>query len=180
MQETNKARQAFEDYFQLGPSRSLRKLYRIYNENGTESPPTKHIATIGKWSTEHGWQNRIAEREAEIAAAALEELKETAKQTGYALVYKRITDLNVLAEKLFVDLDASRKPAAYLSAIREFRALLADIAAEMGERIKPLEIEHAGEVALTLKVQYGDPDARTDGQTKEPPLLAAPDPEQSS
>ena len=51
-------------------------------------------------------------------------------------------------------------------------ALLAKVHGLMQERV-----EHTGAIDFTLKVRYGDPDARTDGQTKKPPLLAAPDSE---
>ncbi len=38
-------------------------------------------------------------------------------------------------------------------------------------------IEHTGEVAVTFKVQYGNPDAGSDDQDPQPPLLAAPNTE---
>lgn len=134
MRETNKAKAAFEDYYAMGPGRSLSKLARVYQSDTEGSPPTTSHRWLKRWSTEHGWQNRVAERDAELAEARMEKLKEQAVNSGYALFYKRIADLNDLAEKMFDGLMAGEKPQNYLGAVREFRALLADIADEMGER----------------------------------------------
>lgn len=63
MQETLKAQLAFEDYWNLGPGRSLLKLAekRVAEGgyHGTAESCRRHIA---QWSTEHNWQARIAER----------------------------------------------------------------------------------------------------------------------
>ena len=124
----------------MGPGRSIRKLKRTYNEPQTKNPPTKHFETLAKWSTTHGWQDRVAERDKEIADATLAELKEKATQSGYAIFQKRIVDLGILAEKMFEGLSIA-KPHNYLPAIKEFRGLLSDIAAEMGERRKEHKIQ---------------------------------------
>lgn len=70
--ETQKAHDAFMDYFLMGGGRSLRKLaeryqnqWRIRDELGTKMPPTKDFNTLGNWSTRHHWQARIA-RQTEI------------------------------------------------------------------------------------------------------------------
>ena len=139
MQETNRARQAFEDYYNMGPARSIHKLLALY-QTQPETRPTKHISTLKSWSTHHGWQDRVAERDKEIADATLAELKGRATQTGYAIYQKRIIDLGILAEKMFEGL-SSAKPHNYLAAIKEFRGLLSDIAAEMGERRKEHKIQ---------------------------------------
>jgi len=131
MKESNKARKAFEDYFNMGPGRSIKKLVQTYNEPATKKPPTKHFSTLAKWSTTHGWQERVKERDLEIAEATLEGIKELATKTGYAVFQKRIHDLGKLAQRLF---DLLEVGALQPQAIREFRGLLSDIAAEMGER----------------------------------------------
>ncbi len=132
MKETNKSRQGFEDYFQMGPQRSLEKLlaqYRIYPEDS----PTLHIFTLKKWSSTHGWQERVAQRDKEIADAALSKIIETATNTGYAVFQKRIHDLGVLAERMF---DLLGYGLLDPKVVREFRGLLSDIAAETGGREK--------------------------------------------
>ena len=140
MKETNRSRQAFEDYYNMGPGRSIHKLLALY-QSQPKTRPTKHVSTLKSWSTTHGWQNRVAERDKEIADAALAELKEKATQSGYAIFQKRIVDLGKLAEKMFETLAASDRPHNYLAAVKEFRGLLADIAAEMGERRKEHKIQ---------------------------------------
>ena len=131
MKETNKARSAFEDYYQMGPGRSIRKLIQTYNEVATKNPPTKHHTTLAKWSKVHGWQERVKQRDQEIADAAMARIIDTATNTGYAVFQKRIHDLGVLAERLFELLETG---ALQPPALREFRGLLSDIAAETGGR----------------------------------------------
>lgn len=144
MRETNKARRAFEDYFNLGPSRSIRKLHRTYIEPTSESPPTKHLRTLLEWSRVHGWQDRILQREAKIASAQLQEIIENAPKTGYAIWQKRVQDLDHVAERLLylIELPGLFSPAL----VREYRGLLGDIAAEMGERKTNVAI--SGSVAV--------------------------------
>ena len=136
MKETNKARKAFEDYFGMGPGRSIRKLHHSYIEGPSKSIPTKHLRTILEWSTKHGWQKRVQQRDLEIAEAALEGIKEIATRSGYAVFQKRVYDLGKLAERMFKLLETG---ALQPQVIREFRGLLGDIAAEMGERTQKIE-----------------------------------------
>lgn len=167
MRETNKARQAFDDYFNLGPGRSLRNLHRTYLKARTKKPPTKHLRTIGIWSKEHEWQRRIGEREAEIQAAVLEEIKHNATEIGYAIFQKRIHDLNRLGELLLGELlDDDKRWLADVkqigsgeyaervdivrfnsALIEQYRKTLDDIASEMGERIKGFEVNWKQEAA---------------------------------
>ena len=144
MRETNKARQAFEDYFLMGPGRSIRKLQQSYSKDTAKNPPTKHLRTLFKWSTIHGWQDRILQREAEIASAQLKEIIENAPKTGYAIWQKRVQDLGLIADRLMklIEIPGLFSPAL----VREYRGLLGDIAAEMGERKTNVAI--SGAVAI--------------------------------
>lgn len=153
MRETNKAKVAFEHYFFLGPSRSIRKLHQTYILPTSKNPPTKQLRTLLGWSTEHKWQSRVAHREAEIAAARLQEIIENAPKTGYAIWQKRVHDLGRLAEKLngLVSIPGLFSPAL----VREYRGLLGDIAAEMGERPQKVELGSEGGGPLTIRVIYG-------------------------
>ena len=137
MKETNKARKAFDDYFNMGPGRSIQKLHVLY-QSQPNSRPTRHISTLKSWSTKHGWQKHVQQRDLEVAEAALEGMKELATRTGYAVFQKRVYDLGQLAEKIFEGLSIAQ-PHNYLAAIKEFRGLLGDIAAEMGERTQKIE-----------------------------------------
>jgi len=133
MKETNKARQAFEDYYLMGPGRSLQHLRRTYLKPASKKPPTKHLRTLATWSTNHGWQDRVRQRDQEVADAAMAHIIETASNTGYAVFQKRIHDLGVLAERMFNLLKVGALDPPFM---REFRGLLSDIAAETGGREK--------------------------------------------
>jgi hypothetical protein len=160
MRETNKARQAFEDYYNLGPGRSLRILHKQYCQQTDDKPPTVRLKTIALWSTELGWQDRIAERDLEIAKTHLEVIKKKATETGYAVFWKRIHDLGLIAERIYKLLELGPTPPIM---VREFRGLLDDIAKEMGERIKQEkhDVEMGGEVILRV-IRDGDSDTSGD------------------
>jgi len=63
--ESSKAYQALQDYWNLGASRTLRKLQGQYQER--ESPPTKSYPTISRWSSKFKWEDRIAQEIVKIA-----------------------------------------------------------------------------------------------------------------
>ena len=66
--ETPKAYSAFVDYCQMGQGRSLSKLHRNYTERiPGDDPPTRHIYTLKRWSTDNYWQERAAEYERRAA-----------------------------------------------------------------------------------------------------------------
>jgi hypothetical protein len=78
--ETPKARQAFEDYYNLGPKRSIAKLYELYRqraeylndplnrppgireEDFVPYTPLASQVSLEVWSSTFGWQDRIRER----------------------------------------------------------------------------------------------------------------------
>lgn len=160
MKETNKAREAFETYFNLGPGRSIQKLHALY-QTRPEARPTRHISTLKSWSTTHGWQERVRQRDQEITDAQMAHIKATATSTGYALFQQRIHDLGVLAMRLFNLLETgSLQPPA----VREYRGLLADIAAEMGDREKKhkVTLDWQSDIVELLKNGQLDPQIAID------------------
>ena len=158
--ETNKSRAAFEDYFLLGPGRSLPKLTKLYRTRTKPSPPTQQLRTLKEWSTTFDWQARVAERERAIAREQLEGLKKAARETGYAQIEQRLCDLNKIGALLFGEIfkedkrwlpdvkqigqgdNAERVDIVRFNAplIQQYRETLNDIAAEMGQRVKGLEL----------------------------------------
>lgn len=144
MRETNKAKRAFEDYFAMGPGRSIRKLHERYcrqkDAEASPNPPTARLRTLKTWSAEHNWQDRVAEREKRIADERYEAIIEGSREAGYAFWPKRVEDLNELAQTMFRNLKAVAGTGGFLAALKEYRALLSDIAAEMGERRKGMEL----------------------------------------
>jgi len=172
MRETNKAKQAFEDYFNMGPGRSLRALHEEYCQRTKDKPPTKRFETIATWSTKHHWQDRIAQREHEIAQAQFEAIKERAIESSYAYWPKRVKDLIELAELLLEEIQTEDKRwlpdvkqigggefaervdiVRFNSAlIEQFRRTLDDIASEVGERISRHAVVGAEEGPVIIKV----------------------------
>jgi hypothetical protein len=73
--ETPQALQAFEDYWAMGDGRSLPKLASEYNRRsvGGEAVPTKQQRQLERWSTVHGWQERLKQRITEEEARTREE-----------------------------------------------------------------------------------------------------------
>ena len=78
MKETPAAQEGFEDYYGLGPERSIEKLVGLYTErkqNGEEVPTTTR-STVARWSTDHNWQKRIIDRVEQDAAEVRKQMQE--------------------------------------------------------------------------------------------------------
>lgn len=162
MRETQRAKQAFEDYFNMGAGRSLRLLTEQYcsYKSADPRPPSRRIATIKTWSATHNWQERVREREFEIAEAQFDAIKKGAIEAGYAHYPKRVQDLVALAELLLEEIYEEDKRwvpdvksigggafAERVDIVRfnsplieQFRRTLEDIASEMGERVKKVSL----------------------------------------
>ena len=52
MEETPKSQEAFENYYAMGPERSLRKLGAQYEERQqpADKPPTVRLETLANWA----------------------------------------------------------------------------------------------------------------------------------
>lgn len=61
--ETSRSRQAFEDYYALGPDRSLEKLRHTYEEDAPKNAPTRSLDTLKKWCTTFNWPERVRRRD---------------------------------------------------------------------------------------------------------------------
>lgn len=167
--ESNRTRAAFEDYYAMGPGRSLTALVAGYRVRGESDPrpPARRLATVKAWSAAFGWQARIAERDAAATAAAaraFEAERQAALQSGFAVLHRRVDALNALAELLQGEvLDATKRwlaDAKWIGGfesgsrvelerfnaplIEQFRGALSDIAAELGARVKGVEVVGKG------------------------------------
>jgi hypothetical protein len=101
--ETPNARQAFEDYWALGPGRSLRKLtteYRRRSDGGEEVPTTRE-RTLEEWSAAFGWVGRCAQREAEEAAERRAKTKERAERFRDRVMRALEIDASAYAQQVF-------------------------------------------------------------------------------
>lgn len=72
MRESPQAIEAYRDYLDMGTGRSLEALQRRYQGATDKTPPTRRLMTLKDWSRTFGWQGRVAQHEARIAAEAEE------------------------------------------------------------------------------------------------------------
>lgn len=157
--ETSRAVQACNDYLRMGPGRSLRLLAKKYSKSKQKQAPTEAEGTLFNWSTDYDWQSRAATYDAELDAAKTEKRRQVMEQ-GLALDFERVTKLKKLAMYLaeqISDTDnvwlpdvkqigagefAERVDLVRFNAalIAEYRATLADLAAETGGRKQKTEL----------------------------------------
>lgn len=67
--DTPRSYAALCDYCAMGPTRSIDKLVQVYTSSGIGTPPTRHRATLGVWSSAHAWVERAAAYDAAVEAA---------------------------------------------------------------------------------------------------------------
>lgn len=182
--ETRKAHTALRDYWLIGPGRSIRNLHRKYMQVTSLERPTRHLRTLLGWSSRYAWQARVDRAKQivddEIAALEREARREAILSSGFALRYERVSALQDLADLLQEEMltedkrwlldvkqigggeyaervDIVRFNAAL---IEQFRRTLADMAAEMGERVQRTEL--SGKDGEPLVVRFIDSNVSSD------------------
>lgn len=171
--ETSRAAQACNDYLRMGPGRSLRKLAKKYGKTRQNTTPTDSFDTLANWSTTYVWQARAAAYDAELDATKTEK-RRAVMEHGLALDYERVTKLKKLAAYLSEQIAdptnvwvpdvkqigsgeyAERVDLVRFNAplIAEYRATLADLAAETGGRKLRAEIGGMAGQPLEHVVRY--------------------------
>jgi hypothetical protein len=168
--ESDNAVIACNDWLRMGPGRSLSKLLEKYTQSNTESHPTTSFGTLRKWSSQFNWPERATEFEAKWEAIKTAE-REAEIGYGLALDYERVRKLKRLADFLetqiyeqgedgtyhnvwvpdvkgigkgedFERIDIERFNPALFS---EYRAVLEDLAKEVGGRVNKTDITSGGE-----------------------------------
>ena len=80
--ETARARQAFCDFRDMGPNRSLPKLLEKYRTS-TDDRPTRNLSRLKFWSQVWNWQARVAIWESELDyARCQEQLRQVERQAA--------------------------------------------------------------------------------------------------
>ena len=97
--ESFRAILACNDYLRMGPGRSLRGLLEQYAKSDQQSPPTRYMGTLKKWSANYGWQERAAAYDAGLEAEKNARAAEI-MQSGLAVAHERVVKLKELAEFL--------------------------------------------------------------------------------
>lgn len=159
----------------MGPGRSLAVLASAYQSRPELRPPTRQLSRLKTWSATFAWQDRVAAQDktaADAAAAAFTAERQKALETGFAQLHKRVASLVELAELLQGEIleedkrwlpdvksigagvTAERVDLVRFNAplIEQFRGALGDIAAELGGRVKGLEITGAGGGPLAVSI----------------------------
>ena len=191
--ETRRANDALRDYWLMGPGRSLRTLCEVYSqrsvsEASAEAPPTKRARTLFHWSTYYAWQARIDHAKKilddEIAQAELEARRAEVLGSGYALSFERVDSLKSLAELLCDELNeedkrwlpdvkqigagehAERVDIVRFNAqlIEQYRRTLDDIAAELGERVKGIDLTTGGKQIQVVSIEAVEPVKQMDDE----------------
>lgn len=154
----------FTIYRLLGPKRSIRFAHRQQAPKSLKKPQS----LPGAWkdaAIQWTWKERAeawdAARREDLECEAAQVLSE-----GLALMHERVRVLKKRAGKLDTLLDKEKKPSSYT--IEQWRGLLADIAEEMGERVKTtkqditaqVDVSGAKELLLMKIQQLRDAQAR--------------------
>jgi hypothetical protein len=117
MRETLAALETFERYYAMGDTRSLAALAKLTG---------RRVATLGKWSAAHRWQERArARKEEEIDAA-----RSAARKEAATLARRRLRNAQVMQDSALIILAradlATITPEEARSILSEARALLAE------------------------------------------------------
>jgi hypothetical protein len=107
MEETPRALRAFEDYYNSGATRSLRKLAELYRARSAEGEevPTRHFETLAQWSRAHNWQARVKKRAQEDAAQVRAVIQERAIRLRERLCIAVEVDINRYLQRICADPD---------------------------------------------------------------------------
>ena len=161
MKETPAAQEAFEDYYGMGPERSLPKLHEQYverDQGGAElCPPTTRLNTLKEWSAKHGWQERVKERVRERAAGIRDKLEERAGQMRESVGGFLLVEISRLLEKL--NADKTTVLVETVSDLEKEVKLFFQLAEQpLSDKIDA-NVKHSGEVETIAKLGL-DPEAR--------------------
>jgi len=157
--ETPDALQAWEDYWSMGDGRSLQKLASLYRARSVsgEDVPTKRLPTLVKWSSEHGWQERLKQRITEEA----ERVREEERKRNKAFRDRVRTGIEVDVRQYLKSLESANGPvlaedAASLERMTKlFLALGGDPVAD--KTVQEHTGANGGPVQFTI-VQFGEED----------------------
>lgn len=128
--ESAKAYQAFVDYVNLGPERSLRKLAASKGKNGT------YVGQLERWSIEYKWQDRLKELAQRQLAEAVD-LRSSLYLSILREYYRRFGD------------DPAMMKSVHLDALHG-----------VFDRVKPPETLHiSGDLTSAIRLIGVDPDS---------------------
>jgi hypothetical protein len=179
--ESDAALIACNDYLRMGPGRSFSALAQKYNDLKKSQTPTQSLTTLFTWSSRFEWQQRATAFDAAWEAIKNEERRRV-MEFGIALDFERVRKLMRLAEFLESQLYEQGEGGEFHNVwlpdvksvgsgefaervdierfngdiISQYRAVLDDIAKEVGGRIKKQEVSGKDGGALIVQVVRDD------------------------
>lgn len=153
MSEPAQALRAYQDYRDMLPPRSFERLIESYRTRNPDdpTPPTMRLASLKKWSARYHWQERIAQHEAEIAAAADAQAKTD-----------RLADIERRRRQRLAIADVEHR--IVIARLRQ----MVDRDGNLTEKIKPAEAVMMGKHAdETERLELGDVTSRVGVQWEE-------------
>ena len=146
----------FTKYRLLGPSRSLRKLWRVVRFEQGQDDIKKNQGAPHLWNEKAKiwrWKER-AEAWDEYERERREDEAEEILQTGLALAHIRVMKLQKLAEKIEDNLlKSGTRMSPYV--VEQYRGILDDIAKEKGERAKETRIAGFNGGPIVIETAWG-------------------------
>lgn len=139
---TPKALAAFEQYYQLGAGRSLRKLAAALGVQ---------LSQLERWSTDYAWQRLVRERHQEEVNAS----RAAARKEAAALARRRLRNAQLMQEAALTILSRAKiiemEPEDARKALADARALLTE-----GMRAERLELGEVTERTVAPPKPLGD------------------------
>lgn len=173
--------QACNDWLRLGRGRSLPGLLETYTTLLQDTPPTRSIDTLKRWSSRYSWQERAEEYDA-LLEQQKNERRQQVMESGLALDFERTDELKKLAHFLIEQIYEQGEPDeegnrpyhnVWLPDVRqigsgenaervdierfnaaiisELRSALDDLAKETGGRVKGVDITSGGKSLFDIE-----------------------------
>ena len=140
--ETDKAWQAFQDFYAMGQGRSIKVLHQQYSKQNRKKrnvTPTKSYKTIAGWSSTYKWDERVKVADKELEAERLQALKEEAHRK----YLERIQAFRTVADQAAV---------AGIAGSSTLARIQSNIAKQAEQLLSNLAINDLGELEAIAKV----------------------------
>jgi len=168
----------------MGPGRSLRALWRRYNEAQQNTTPTESWNTLANWSSRYQWAERAESYDLQLEQQK-NERRDEIMGSGLALTHERVEKLKWLAQFLEGQIQEQGEDGVYhnvwlpdvkqigsgeyaervdierfnAALISEYRSTLDDLAKETGGRIHKQEVSGPDGGGFVIHLVGIDPDA---------------------
>lgn len=143
----------FCEYRLLGPSRTLKKIYRIEKAKNVDAgvvSPEQWTTHFTKWS----WKARAEAWDVQQQEELEDEIEQIVGE-GLASAHRRVDHLKSIAMKLEEYMLDPRTTRISPNTIEQYRGLLDDIAREQGHRVKETRLTGPKGGSVIIETQWG-------------------------